>query len=167
MNHPGEIALLARLAAPTVALVNNAQREHLEFMARSRRSRARTAAYRRARRRRHRRDSRPTTPTPRSGARGRRAAGLTFAVAATPTSPPRRVATRRRAGRCAAHAGRQRRGDASTQPGRHSLHNALAAATCALAAGAPLDAVALGLDRFLRVAGRSQTLALRAERAAR
>ena len=33
MNHPGEIALLARLAQPTVALVNNAQREHLEFMA--------------------------------------------------------------------------------------------------------------------------------------
>ena len=33
MNHPGEIALLARIAAPTVALVNNAQREHQEFMA--------------------------------------------------------------------------------------------------------------------------------------
>ncbi|MEO5697361.1 MAG: Mur ligase family protein, partial [Burkholderiaceae bacterium] len=33
MNHPGEIAQLAALAAPTVALVNNAQREHQEFMA--------------------------------------------------------------------------------------------------------------------------------------
>ncbi|MFC3148998.1 UDP-N-acetylmuramoyl-tripeptide--D-alanyl-D-alanine ligase [Piscinibacterium candidicorallinum] len=33
MNHPGETALLARIAAPTVALVNNAQREHQEFMA--------------------------------------------------------------------------------------------------------------------------------------
>ena len=32
MNHPGEIAYLAAMAAPTVALVNNAQREHLEFM---------------------------------------------------------------------------------------------------------------------------------------
>ena len=33
MNHPGEIALLAGMAKPTVALVNTAQREHLEFMA--------------------------------------------------------------------------------------------------------------------------------------
>ena len=32
MNHPGEIAYLASLAQPTVALINNAQREHLEFM---------------------------------------------------------------------------------------------------------------------------------------
>ena len=33
MNHPGEIKALADMARPTVALVNNAQREHLEFMA--------------------------------------------------------------------------------------------------------------------------------------
>ncbi len=32
MNHPGEIATLAAMVQPTVALVNNAQREHLEFM---------------------------------------------------------------------------------------------------------------------------------------
>ena len=32
MNHPGEIAYLAELVRPTVALVNNAQREHQEFM---------------------------------------------------------------------------------------------------------------------------------------
>jgi UDP-N-acetylmuramoyl-tripeptide--D-alanyl-D-alanine ligase len=32
MNHPGEIAWIAGLAAPTVALVNNAQREHQEFL---------------------------------------------------------------------------------------------------------------------------------------
>ena len=33
MNHPGEIAQLATIGQPTVALVNNAQREHMEFMA--------------------------------------------------------------------------------------------------------------------------------------
>jgi len=33
MNHPGETRELAAITAPTVALVNNAQREHQEFMA--------------------------------------------------------------------------------------------------------------------------------------
>lgn len=32
MNHPGEIAVLSAIAQPTVGLVNNAQREHQEFM---------------------------------------------------------------------------------------------------------------------------------------
>ncbi len=33
MNHPGEIEVLARYVQPTVGLVNNAQREHQEYMA--------------------------------------------------------------------------------------------------------------------------------------
>src|SRR5690606_29830462 len=33
MNHPAEIAQLAAIAQPSVGLVNNAQREHQEFMA--------------------------------------------------------------------------------------------------------------------------------------
>jgi len=32
MNHPGETALLANIAKPNIALINNAQREHQEFM---------------------------------------------------------------------------------------------------------------------------------------
>ncbi|SAL79670.1 UDP-N-acetylmuramoylalanyl-D-glutamyl-2, 6-diamino pimelate--D-alanyl-D-alanyl ligase [Caballeronia peredens] len=33
MNHPGETEVLGKIAAPNVAVVNNAQREHQEFMA--------------------------------------------------------------------------------------------------------------------------------------
>ncbi|NVD70166.1 UDP-N-acetylmuramoyl-tripeptide--D-alanyl-D-alanine ligase [Duganella sp. BJB1802] len=32
MNHPGEIGRLSAIATPTIAMVNNAQREHQEFM---------------------------------------------------------------------------------------------------------------------------------------
>ena len=32
MNHPGETAYLANIAKPSIALINNAQREHQEFM---------------------------------------------------------------------------------------------------------------------------------------
>ena len=32
MNHPGETAVLADIAKPNIALINNAQREHQEFM---------------------------------------------------------------------------------------------------------------------------------------
>lgn len=32
MNHPGEIAYLTELVEPTIVLINNAQREHQEFM---------------------------------------------------------------------------------------------------------------------------------------
>lgn len=32
INHPGETAQLAQIAAPTIAIINNAQREHQEFM---------------------------------------------------------------------------------------------------------------------------------------
>jgi UDP-N-acetylmuramoyl-tripeptide--D-alanyl-D-alanine ligase len=32
MNHPGEIGRLSAIAEPTIAMVNNAQREHQEFM---------------------------------------------------------------------------------------------------------------------------------------
>jgi UDP-N-acetylmuramoyl-tripeptide--D-alanyl-D-alanine ligase len=46
------------------------------------------------------------------------------------------------------------------QTGRHNVHNALAAAAAALAAGAPLSAVAEGLAGFKPIAGRSQLITL-------
>jgi UDP-N-acetylmuramoyl-tripeptide--D-alanyl-D-alanine ligase len=163
MNHVGEIALLARLAAPTVALVNNAQREHQEFMG-SVEAVARengsviealaaggTAVF-------------PAddahAPLWRALAGGR--AVLTFALdsAADITAEAEWQAG---AGRWALVL-RTPVGAAATtlrQPGRHSVRNALAAAACAIAAGVPLDAVAQGLADFVPVAGRSQALALR------
>jgi UDP-N-acetylmuramoyl-tripeptide--D-alanyl-D-alanine ligase len=46
------------------------------------------------------------------------------------------------------------------QAGQHNVNNALAAAACALAIGAPLTAVAQGLSTFVPVAGRSQLLTI-------
>jgi UDP-N-acetylmuramoyl-tripeptide--D-alanyl-D-alanine ligase len=43
-------------------------------------------------------------------------------------------------------------------PGAHNLHNALAAVTAALAAGAPLDAIVRGMELFRPVSGRSRLL---------
>jgi UDP-N-acetylmuramoyl-tripeptide--D-alanyl-D-alanine ligase len=44
--------------------------------------------------------------------------------------------------------------------GLHNVKNSLAAATCALAAGVPLSHIALGLEAFEPVKGRSRALAL-------
>jgi UDP-N-acetylmuramoyl-tripeptide--D-alanyl-D-alanine ligase len=158
MNHPGEIALLARLAAPTVALVNNAQREHQEFMDGVQAVAQENGQVIRAL------GQEGTAVFPADDAfaplwrelagrravlsfSGRGAADVTAqaqwqttdsAWALTLQTPVGRVDTRLR------------------MPGRHNLHNALAATACALAAGAPLDAVAQGLADFEPVAGRSQ-----------
>ncbi|MDE2275546.1 MAG: UDP-N-acetylmuramoyl-tripeptide--D-alanyl-D-alanine ligase, partial [Burkholderiales bacterium] len=163
MNHAGEIAQLARLAAPTIALVNNAQREHQEFMAGVEAVARENGAVL---------EALPPdgvavfpagdvhTPLWRALAAGRRT--LTFApagpadVSAKALWQPGSQAWSLRLQTPA--------GTVETtlhQAGRHNLCNALAATACALAAGAPLAAVAQGLAAFRPVAGRSQTLALR------
>jgi len=43
-------------------------------------------------------------------------------------------------------------------PGAHNVHNALAASTAALAAGAPLEAIVRGIESFRPVSGRSRLL---------
>ena len=156
MNHPGEIAPLAALAAPTVALVNNAQREHLEFMADvasvARENGAVIAAL-------------PAdgvavfpaddahTPLWRALAGSRRT--LTFALDADADVRGRaewqddhwaaRIETPAGSGELALRVA-----------GIHNVKNALAAAACALAAGCPLAAVLDGLAAFAPVKGRSQ-----------
>ena len=162
MNHPGEIALLARLAQPTVALINNAQREHQEFMT-SIEAVARengaviealgpggTAVF-------------PAddafAPLWRGLAGGR--ASLTFALAPAPADVSGSAEWRDGAWamRLATPAGTAALRLAIA--GRHNAKNGLAAAAAALAAGCPLDAVVHGLEAFVPVRGRSQLQTLR------
>lgn len=158
MNHPGEIAPLAAMAAPTVALVNNAQREHLEFMADVRSVALENGAVFGA--------LAPDgvavfpaddafTPLWRELAGARRT--LTFALEGEADLRARcdwradhwAVTLHTPAGEC----------DLRLRvAGRHNVKNALAAAACALAAGCSLDAVCTGLEAFTPVKGRSQVL---------
>lgn len=161
MNHPGEIALLAALAAPTVALVNNAQREHQEFMAS-----VEVVA---------RENGAVIESLPADGTAVFPAADA-FAGLWRATAGARRVLTfgldgdadvDARAGWQGDHwsvemstpAGRAR--IALRMAGRHNVLNALAATACALAAGAPLEAVVRGLEAFEPVGGRSRLLRIR------
>jgi UDP-N-acetylmuramoyl-tripeptide--D-alanyl-D-alanine ligase len=156
MNHPGEIALLSDIAVPTVALVNNAQREHQEFMA-TVEAAARengvvieklgaggTAVF-------------PSddayTPLWQQLAGARRV--LRFAL-----HPPADVHAEHswRADHWAVRL-HTPAGDADFAlrvAGEHNLKNALAAATAALAIGVPLAAIARGLQAFEPVVGRSR-----------
>jgi UDP-N-acetylmuramoyl-tripeptide--D-alanyl-D-alanine ligase len=156
MNHPGEIGLLAKIAQPTIALVNNAQREHQEFMATVEAvarengavidalGPAGTAVFPAD-------DAYTSLWQSMAGSRPQ----LTFSLnghgdvraesmwlddhwALTLHTPAGAVPVTLR------------------MAGAHNAKNALAAATCALAAGAPLAAIRQGLESFEPVKGRSQ-----------
>ena len=156
MNHPGEIARLAAMAAPTIALVNNAQREHLEFMASveavARENGAAIEAL----------GADGTAVFPADDAQ----APVWRALAGD-----RRVVTFALDAEADVGGGAEWRGDhwdlslrtpAGTvttvlhMPGLHNVRNALAATACAVAAGCPLEHVAAGLGSFAAVRGRSQ-----------
>ena len=163
MNHPGEIACLAGIAEPTVALVNNAQREHQEFMASveavARENGAVLAAL------------------PPDGV-------AVFPAGDDYSALWQQLAT---GGRTLRFGERADGADVSARhatwqqnhwlvaadtaagaiefelhvAGRHNVRNALAAIAAALAAGAPLPAVAEGLSAFRPVPGRSRSFTLR------
>lgn len=156
MNHPGEIAPLAAMTAPTVALVNNAQREHQEFMASVEAVARENGAVLEA-----------LGPTgcavfPAEDA----CAPIWFELAGT--RPHLTFALRGEADVTAdarwmgAHWALEVHTPAGHLPvslhmaGEHNVRNALAAAACALAAGAPLAAIAQGLGEFRAVKGRSE-----------
>ncbi len=155
MNHPGEIGELAAIAKPTIALVNNAQREHQEFM---------TSVEAVARENGAAIEALPADGTavfPADDAyaplwrtlAGRRRV-ITFALEAEADvcghAEPQGAGW-------ALHAATPT-GELRTTlhvAGRHNAKNALAAAACALAAGVELPAIARGLADFRPVAGRS------------
>jgi UDP-N-acetylmuramoyl-tripeptide--D-alanyl-D-alanine ligase len=159
MNHKGEIAYLAGLAQATVALVNNAQREHLEFMRSVEEVAAENAAVYDA--------------LPADG------------VAVVNADDAHAHFFRRRAGarrivdfgleRSALISGhftsdglsseltlRTPGGEAHTKiaiPGLHNVRNALAAAAAGHALGIPVKILAEGLSRFRPYTGRLQVKA--------
>jgi len=160
MNHRGEIAYLADIARPTIALVNNAQREHQEFM----RSVADVADE----------NASIFDALPRDGiaivnaddaladvciarAAGRKV--VTFGIE-KPASIRGRVGDDR-GGTGAAFGSHLRlvlpEGEADVAlriAGSHNALNAVAAAAAASTAGVPLAAIVRGLQAFVPVAGR-------------
>lgn len=157
MNHPGEIAWLAGIGAPTVAVVTNAQRAHLEGM-----GGLEAIAEEKGR-----------------IYRGLAPSGVAVINADEPYAaywrslvPGHPVLTFALEGEADIQGRLRRQGwqnvlslktpqgevEAMLQvPGRHNAENALAAAAACLAGGVPLSAVAAGLSAFQGVPGRLQT----------
>jgi UDP-N-acetylmuramoyl-tripeptide--D-alanyl-D-alanine ligase len=155
MNHPGEIALLAEIARPTVALVNNAQREHLEFMQSVEAVAAENASVF---------DALPGDGTAvlnaddamagvfrqKAGGRKRIEFGIeTGEVTGRYVLKALESEIDLRTPSGAARA-------TLAIPGMHNVRNALAAAACAHAAGIPADVIGAGLAGFRPYAGRLQ-----------
>jgi len=160
MNHPGEIATLAEFVRPTVALVNNAQREHQEFM-----KSVEATAHENG-------EVIASLPLDNSGAAVFPAddpcSGIWRTLAGT-----RRVVDFALEGDAVVTATCKLDADSATAsmatpvglidvqlavPGVHNVRNALAAAACAIAAGVERAAIAAGLAAFRPVAGRGMSL---------
>jgi len=160
MNHPGEIAYLAGLARPTVALVNNAQREHLEFMATveavARENGAVIASLPASGAAVFPADE-PYTPVWRALAGSRRVVTFADQGEADVTASSCWMGG---AWQVQANTPEGRLDFSLQVAGRHNVKNALAATACALAAGVPLLAISSGLSVFSPVKGRSRALQL-------
>ncbi len=169
MNHPGEIAYLAQIAKPTVALVNNAQREHQEFMATVEAVARENGSVLQAL------GERGVAAFPAedeytplwhelAGQRACMTFGGTNAVTPAPSMHADIVL-----------AGSEWKGShwqvgvlTPAGPlayrlhiaGRHNVRNSLAAVACALAAGVALSAIVQGLESFEPVQGRSRAALL-------
>jgi UDP-N-acetylmuramoyl-tripeptide--D-alanyl-D-alanine ligase len=152
MNHPGEIAWLARLAQPTVAVVNNAQREHQEFLASveatAHENGAAIAALPPHGSAVFPADD-PCAPIWRALAGARRVIDFGRGAAVTAVVEPGEWGSR------LAIATPQGAIETTIAlPGAHNAHNALAAAAACVALGVPNRAIAEGIAAFAPVAGR-------------
>ena len=157
MNHPGEIEVLAQFAQPTIGLVNNAQREHQEFM-----STVEAVAIE---------NGEVIRALPAKGV-------AVFPAQDAYTQLWQKLADARSVltfgftqGDVQAHDIVWRNGAWSFQlwtqqtslpcrlniAGRHNILNALAATACALAAGMSLSVIVKGLESFEPVKGRSKS----------
>ncbi|MDA0981430.1 MAG: UDP-N-acetylmuramoyl-tripeptide--D-alanyl-D-alanine ligase [Proteobacteria bacterium] len=160
MNHPGEIAYLAAIARPTIAVVTNAQREHQEFMKTVAAAAEENASvfaalaadgvavingddeqahiFRRAK------GARQTVEFKIEGG-----ADVTATYSLGPLSSD--IVVRTPAGEAKA---------SIAIPGLHNVRNALAAAACGFAAGMAPAAIAKGLADFRPYTGRHQVKTL-------
>ena len=156
MNHPGEIAYLAPIGAPTVALITNAQRAHLEGMGDlDEVAREKGAIF---------------SGLPADGVAvinaddayadyWRGLAGTRPVCSFAIDRPADVSGSVRQHGLELAIELRSPAGEAAITlriPGRHNARNAVAAAAACLAAGVPLAAVVSGLQAFAGVKGRLQ-----------
>jgi UDP-N-acetylmuramoyl-tripeptide--D-alanyl-D-alanine ligase len=176
MNHPGEIAALAAMAQPTVALVNNAQREHLEFMATVQAVAEENGSVL---------DTLPAdgvaifpaddTYSALWASKAQHCRTLQFSTATISqdqdqAQPPalntnqvycEQATWSGDAWQVTAHTPAGRLSYALHIAGRHNVSNSLAAVASSCAAGVPLAAIAQGLSAFEPVKGRSRAVLVR------
>ena len=157
MNHPGEIAILGTVTQPTVALVNNAQREHQEFMVSVEAVALENAAVF---------DSLMPGGTKVypaddcftslwAGLAGQHASS-TFGLTAPARVWASDIDSDVLGSSFVLHTPLGQGEVVLPAPGMHNVRNALAATACALASGAPLAAVVQGLQGFRAANGRMQ-----------
>jgi UDP-N-acetylmuramoyl-tripeptide--D-alanyl-D-alanine ligase len=156
MNHKGEIAYLAAMVRPTVALVNNAQREHLEFMG----SVAEVAAENASLYEALPADGvavvnadDPHAAFFRARAGSRRLVDFSIAGNAVVTA---RYQTKPLSSELEIETPAGQAQATLAIPGLHNVRNALAAAACAFAAGIDPQAIGKGLSGFRPYTGRLQ-----------
>ena len=163
MNHPGEIAVLADLCRPTVAVLTNAQREHQEFMQTVEAVAKENAAvfaylsddgvavYPAA-----------TEYTALWDELSATKKSLTFAIEKKDAKVYANAVSNRAEGVSFTLSANNTQIAIDLKiPGEHNVSNALAAATACIAAGIELVHIKQGLENFVPVSGRLQNYVLK------